>query len=619
MFNRIKKKEVLREKQHLYLSYLYRYIFMVVFLFSFISSSIYANSEITLQSNISSYENFQMELFRKDSKKILAIDKIVNIPFLEKISNAFTFGYSNDHFWFHFSVYNDVDEKKEIIVEMTEAFHDTVNLYTLSSTGTMIQSKNGLDVPIKDRDIQESNPSFMLEFLPFEKKDIYVKLYTTHSVFGSLILKTPKQFYQDNHFKNSIYFFFLGILSIMALYNFFIFLFTREKVYAYYVGYLLAILVWTVNYKGILLPYISMDLNNALQISMPIILMILILFSQAILETKKYFIRPHKVLNILLYLLVINFIWILFDKYMGLLFFNIFTMPILFTMLIITFMATFKRLKTAKIYLFGISIFTIGMAIFIKLSFALSPYTVMLSYIPILALFLASIIFTLILTYHISFIHKNALELEQKLTEQKDTESSRLFHTIAEKTTHLSSVKERLESELEKKEALEKDLKIQALTDPLSGLMNRRSFMDVCLKTIQHKTKLSYLIIDIDKFKNVNDTYGHPFGDKVIKSIAEKIVENTRSSDYIARVGGEEFAILMPSTDTKTAFHIADRLRINIAKHDIIFEKKLVRVTISIGLSELKKDERQIEPLTKRADTALYEAKESGRNKVCIA
>jgi len=603
-------------------SNIFIYIFIIVFFFSSISTTTQADSEIRLQNTLSTYENFQMELFRKDSNKTLAIDEIVNMPFLEKVSNTFTFGYSNDHFWFHFSVYNDVDEKKEMIVEMTEAFHDTVDLYVPSSTGTMIQSKNGLDIPVKDRDIQESNPSFMLEFLPFEKKDIYVKLYTTHSVFGSLILKTPKQFYQDNHFKNSIYFFFLGVLSIMALYNFFIFLFTREKVYAYYVGYLVAITVWTVNYKGILLPYISMDLNNALQISMPIILMIGILFLQTILETKKYFTRPHKILNVLLCILVINFIWILFDKYMGLLFLNLFTMPILFTMIIIAFVATFKRLKTAKIYLLGIFTFTIGMAIFIKLSFALSPYTVMLSYLPILALFLTSIIFTLILAYHISFIHKNALQLEEKLTKQKDTESSRLFHTIAEKTTHLSSAKERLESELKKKEALEKDLKIQAQTDPLTGLMNRRSFMDVCLETMQrsidHKIKLSYLIIDIDNFKAINDNYGHPFGDKVIEYIAKKIVNNTRSSDYVARVGGEEFAILMPSTNIGTAFHIADRLRINISKHEILFEKRLIRVTVSIGLSELKEGDSDIQTIIKRSDKALYEAKESGRNKVCV-
>lgn len=160
-----------------------------------------------------------------------------------------------------------------------------------------------------------------------------------------------------------------------------------------------------------------------------------------------------------------------------------------------------------------------------------------------------------------------------------------------------------------------------ATLDALTGLNNRRQF-ELRLKqeiatTKRQKNPLCAMMIDIDFFKKVNDTYGHASGDTVLKTTASIIKEHLRESDIPSRYGGEEFAILLPYTHIEEAKIVGERLRKAVESTPIDIDKKNINVTISMGLAEFSPDETG-EELFKRADKALYEAKESGRNKVCI-
>jgi diguanylate cyclase (GGDEF)-like protein len=250
------------------------------------------------------------------------------------------------------------------------------------------------------------------------------------------------------------------------------------------------------------------------------------------------------------------------------------------------------------------------------------PYSIDIRNAPVIGSLLEIILFSLLLAYHIHRFKEEKLAFQEQLIQQQQTERSRLFHTVAEKTLALRSAKEKLEKELEVKKKLEEELKHQAATDPLTGMMNRRALFDICIKEIgqasRYKHALSCLILDIDKFKNVNDIYGHDAGDIVLERIANLMQENIRSADYVGRIGGEEFAILMPSTDAESAYEIADRLRSHIEQNSIVANKQTIHITISIGISELHANETDTHDIMKRADDALYEAKETGRNRVCI-
>jgi diguanylate cyclase (GGDEF)-like protein len=159
------------------------------------------------------------------------------------------------------------------------------------------------------------------------------------------------------------------------------------------------------------------------------------------------------------------------------------------------------------------------------------------------------------------------------------------------------------------------------LNDGLTGLFNHvsiKTLLEAEVSRAQRQTKpLSFAMIDIDHFKVVNDTYGHPAGDRVLKNVARMLKKRLRKSDLIGRYGGEEFAIILPETDVETAEKILNDVRENFSRITQQNADDQFSCTLSAGLTQLIPGD-SIDRVISAADTALYEAKEGGRNKVCI-
>jgi two-component system cell cycle response regulator len=161
-----------------------------------------------------------------------------------------------------------------------------------------------------------------------------------------------------------------------------------------------------------------------------------------------------------------------------------------------------------------------------------------------------------------------------------------------------------------------------AITDQLTGLHNRR-YMSRHLDTLVSSARkngrpLAFVIMDIDYFKQVNDTHGHDIGDEVLKEFANRINANVRGLDLACRYGGEEFVVVMPDTDMSFAYSISERLRQSIETTPVKISRSphALNITISIGIASLEDGDASAEALLRRADQALYRAKRSGRNKV---
>jgi two-component system cell cycle response regulator len=164
-----------------------------------------------------------------------------------------------------------------------------------------------------------------------------------------------------------------------------------------------------------------------------------------------------------------------------------------------------------------------------------------------------------------------------------------------------------------------------AVTDSLTGLHNRR-YLDSHLATLFERAQsrnrpLSLMITDIDRFKSINDTWGHDVGDEVLKEFASRLRKNVRGIDLACRMGGEEFVVVMPDTNSETAQMVAERIRSQIAQTPFKTGdgEQTIEVTISVGVAGLAKDVTTVAALMKRADQALYEAKNGGRNRVVAA
>lgn len=154
-----------------------------------------------------------------------------------------------------------------------------------------------------------------------------------------------------------------------------------------------------------------------------------------------------------------------------------------------------------------------------------------------------------------------------------------------------------------------------ATTDPLTGLYSKNVFAisleKEIIKAIRHKKALSLIIIDIDDFKSINDTYGHQEGDKVIVKLVQIIKRNIRKSDWLARYGGDEFIVIMPETVIEEATTVSERIRMNVFE---LLKNNERNITISIGISTLSESVNSSYDLIKSADDALYKAKQSGKN-----
>jgi diguanylate cyclase (GGDEF)-like protein len=168
-----------------------------------------------------------------------------------------------------------------------------------------------------------------------------------------------------------------------------------------------------------------------------------------------------------------------------------------------------------------------------------------------------------------------------------------------------------------------RDLEKLAAIDPLTGISNRRQFESLARAELgrsqRYMRPLSLLMIDIDHFKQVNDRFGHEAGDRVLKFLANVLISAKRASDVVGRIGGEEFAILLPETSKEAALVIAERLRQLAQTCAPAIAGEKLDVTISIGVAAASVRTSGMETLCRQADQALYEAKRSGRNRVVAA
>jgi diguanylate cyclase (GGDEF)-like protein len=159
-----------------------------------------------------------------------------------------------------------------------------------------------------------------------------------------------------------------------------------------------------------------------------------------------------------------------------------------------------------------------------------------------------------------------------------------------------------------------------AITDELTGLYNRRGFYELGHREVERSRRfqrpLVAIMMDIDHFKRINDTYGHPVGDQVLAEVAKRCKDNLRRIDILGRLGGDEFTVLLPETDMFTGSRVAERLRLHVSAEPIITDGDPLRVSLSMGIAKATATTPDLDVLISRADSAMYRAKEKGRNRV---
>jgi diguanylate cyclase (GGDEF)-like protein len=166
-------------------------------------------------------------------------------------------------------------------------------------------------------------------------------------------------------------------------------------------------------------------------------------------------------------------------------------------------------------------------------------------------------------------------------------------------------------------------LRYLSQTDDLTGMLNRRALLErlenEINRAMRYGSKLSLIICDLDYFKEINDTYGHDIGDRVLQMTSSLLLQSLRIIDILGRYGGDEFFIILPETSLEGAKEIAERIRSAISNFKLIVKKSLpIKTTASLGIAEFQEGKEDIQDFIKRADNALYLAKGKGRNRVYL-
>ncbi len=192
---------------------------------------------------------------------------------------------------------------------------------------------------------------------------------------------------------------------------------------------------------------------------------------------------------------------------------------------------------------------------------------------------------------------------------------------LKQQAADLEQLNANLALEIAMRKQVEQKLRVMANTDELTGVNNRRRFIELLGLEIERAKKnqqaLCLMVLDIDHFKTVNDRFGHAVGDNVLNHFAKVLSSSVREIDIIGRLGGEEFGVILPETPSEKAYIVAKRICLKIASGQIIPPAKDIKVTASIGLTQLKQGESSHQIMV-RADSAMYVAKRQGRNQVVI-
>lgn len=217
---------------------------------------------------------------------------------------------------------------------------------------------------------------------------------------------------------------------------------------------------------------------------------------------------------------------------------------------------------------------------------------------------------------------ENRKMLEERANElsQQRRAAINLMHEAQAARHEVEKINQELVTRLAEIQELQTQLREQAIRDPLTNCYNRRFLIESIerefSRALREDYPISIVMLDIDHFKNVNDTFGHKAGDEVLRSIGELLLHHNRQSDIVARYGGEEFIILMPNMPLKTAASRAEELRRLILKRQYKVDENTIMVTASFGIAGFPNHGRVYEEVVEAADKALYSAKNTGRNRV---
>lgn len=539
-------------------------------------------------------------------------------------------GYVDEPYWFRVSIRNTTDRPTNPYLQIGYPVLNHINLYRVENGRLAQQWQLGNKLPFNDRPFQHRDFVVPFEMGPGETLTLYLRVETDSSMQLPLTLWTSEAFQayeQTDMLFQGIYY---GIALAMVLYHLFVYFALRERTFLYYVGYITAMPLFLATLGGLSYQYLwpgaTWWSDQLMLIFLNTVLLLGTLFTVRFLSitrnNHRFFHYGLRGLAITAGLMIVVGLFVPFG--------HIVLPSILLAfvaccaMLVVGVVRLLHRDPAARYYTLAWFFMLFGGIILALNKFALVPNTLFTANAVQAGSALGVILLSIAIADRLNKEKQTAFEAQQlALREEKNARLAQA-ETLKVQEEANTQLEERVRERTEALEEANSKLLEFSATDALTGLRNRGHFEErfpsACVDAFRHQRPLALLVLDIDRFKSFNDTYGHLIGDECLKMVAQLIAEIvTRPQDLVARFGGEEFVIILPNTDETGAVSVAERIRNKVQKTPFRVSHGVVQVTLSVGITSRVPESPEIgERLFEEADQALYRAKEAGRNRIIV-
>lgn len=569
----------------------------------------------------------------EDDRNGLSAEQVMALPeafWKQNPDRVFNRGYSHSAWWLRLVLSNPADAEPSQLLEIAYPVLDEVDVWVYERGSLLAHYRLGDKRAFSLRPLQHRFFLVPLKLAPGSQQTVLLKVRSTSSVQVPLALWNERRYFEQDQWHLLGHGLFFGILGLMVLYSFFLFLALRDRTYLYYTFFIFSMLTFLASLKGLSFQFVWPAATHWNDRVLMVTLASTVTFGG--LFTMRFMRMPEllpRLTRVTLAVVAVALLMMLAAFFMS---YDALMRPMIVMAGISCVFMLFAGLwcwrqgdRSARLYTFAWGSMLLGGVVLSLNKFDVLPSNLLTENATQVGTTLEVILLAFAIVERINEERRLRFRAQEETlaSERRVFEAQSL--TLAAQREANEMLEQRVRARTEELQAANAKLEELSATDQLTGVRNRR-YLDRVLqeeyaRAYRYRDNIAVMLLDIDHFKRFNDVWGHQVGDDCLRQVAAVLMEAVRAPiDHVARYGGEEFCIVMPQTGADGAAVVAERIRLAVQDMDFVVDGERLPVTISIGLAaHIPVAMEGSRELVKQADIALYQAKGEGRNRVVMA